>query len=123
MAHKILVIDDDRINVALVKFGLAEQRYHVVTAGDGDSGLDMVRQEKPDLIILDIQMPHMNGFEFMGELKRVQGIKTTPVVMLTANETMEDIFKVEGVRGYFVKPVVLVELVETIKQILGPNPL
>ena len=123
MAYKILVIDDDKINVTLVKFALAEQNYSVVFAHDGDEGLKAVRNEKPDLIILDIQMPKMNGYEFMGELKRLQGVKTTPVIMLTANETMEQLFQVEGVKAYFLKPVNLTGLIKRIKEILGPNPM
>ncbi len=123
MAHKILVVDDDKINVALVKFALAEQRYEVFYAYDGAEGLKVAQEHKPDLIVLDVHMPRMNGFEFMAELKQWQGFQTTPVIMLTANETMEDVFKLEGVRGYFIKPVILPELVQTIKQCLGPNPI
>ncbi|VAX36034.1 hypothetical protein MNBD_UNCLBAC01-102 [hydrothermal vent metagenome] len=122
MAHKILLVDDERVNVTLVKFGLAEQRYDVVVAGDGDEGLEKIESQKPDLIILDIQMPNMSGYEFMSELKMRQGFETTPVIMLTANETMEDVFKLEGVKAYFIKPVKLSEMIAKIKFILGPNP-
>lgn len=122
MAHKILVVDDERITVALVKFGLAEKMYDVVVAHDGAEGLEAVQAEKPDLIVLDVQMPKMNGFEFMNELKDIQGVDTTPVIMLTANETMEDVFKLEGVKGYFVKPVNLPLLIEKIVECLGENP-
>ena len=122
MAHKILVVDDDRINIALVKFTLAEQRYDVVVAFDGDDGLEQVKKESPDLIILDVQMPRMNGYDFMTELKQRQGTQLTPVLMLTANETMQDVFKLEGVKGYFVKPVDQQKLRAAIIQCLGPNP-
>ena len=121
MAFKILVVDDDKINVALVKFGLAEQGYEVIIAHDGDEGFARVKKEPPDLIVLDIQMPKMNGYEFMTELKSLQGPKTTPVIMLTANETMEDVFRIEGVEAYFLKPVNLTGLVKKIKECLGPD--
>jgi len=121
-AHKILVVDDDRINQALVKFGLAEQRYDVVAASDGDEGLKVLQEEKPDLIILDVMMPNMNGHEFVTELKRLDGFARIPVIMLTSNETMEDMFKLEGARAYFVKPVKLPELVAKIREYLGDNP-
>ena len=123
MPHKILVVDDERITVALVKFGLAEQRYEVIVANDGDEGIEKVKSQKPDLIILDVQMPTMNGYEFMTELKKIQGVETTPVVMLTANETMQDVFRLEGVKGYFVKPVDLPLLKRKIQEVLGENPL
>ena len=121
MAHKILIVDDERVNMALIKFGLSEKRYEVVEASDGLEGLQQVRKESPDLIVLDVRMPNMNGYEFMGELKSIQGYKTTPVIMLTANETMEDVFKLEGVKAYFVKPVKITELVSKIVECLGPN--
>ena len=122
MAHKILLIDDEKTTVTLVKFGLSSERYDVVVAYDGDEGLKEVENEKPDLIVLDVQMPNMSGYEFMGELKMRQGVETTPVIMLTANETMEDVFKLEGVKGYFVKPVELEDLVKKIQECIGPNP-
>jgi len=122
MPHKILVVDDDRIGTTLVKFGLSEQRYDVLVAGDGQEALGMVKDEVPDLIVLDVMMPNMNGYEFMTELKQLQGVETTPVIMLTANETMEDVFKLEGVKGYFVKPVIIHKLVVKIKECLGENP-
>lgn len=123
MPHKILIVDDDEINTALVKFGLASQRYEVLTAADGQQGLNHLKGGPVDLIILDVHMPTMNGFEFMTELKNIQGFTTSPVIMLTASETLEDVFKLEGVRGYFVKPVKMPDLIETIKTLLGPNPL
>jgi len=122
MSHKILIVDDERINTALVKFSLAEKGYDVIDARDGKEGIEKVKGENPDLIILDIQMPEMSGYEFMGELKQYQGFETTPVIMLTASETLEDVFKLEGIKGYFVKPVKFPELVAKIEECLGPNP-
>ncbi|MCA9395472.1 MAG: response regulator [Candidatus Omnitrophica bacterium] len=119
MAHKILVIDDERVSLSLVKFGLAANHYDVSTAMDGDVGLEMVRSENPDLIVLDIGMPKLNGYEFMQELKNLEGHEHTPVIILTANETMEDVFKLEGSLEYFVKPVDIAKLVARIKDCLG----
>jgi CheY-like chemotaxis protein len=118
MMQKILIIDDDRLNTTLIKFTLAQEGYEVILAGDGKEGLEQVEQENPNLIILDIQMPNMNGYEFMTELKSIQGFETTPVIMLTANENMEDVFKVEGVKGYFVKPVEPKALIEKVTEII-----
>jgi len=120
--HKVLVVDDERISLALVKFGLSEQRYEVLEANDGDVALEVLKENKPDLIVLDIQMPKMNGYEFIATLKTIEGCESIPVIVLTSNETMEDVFRLEGAKGYFVKPVNLEELVEKIKECLGPNP-
>jgi CheY-like chemotaxis protein len=122
MAHKILIVDDEKINIAIVKFGLAQQRYEVVVANDGEEGLGYVRKHKPDLVVLDVQMPNMNGFEFMTELKNMEYIIPPPVIMLTGNETMQDVFKLEGVKGYFVKPVELQDLLKKIVECIGENP-
>ena len=122
MPHKILVVDDDRINVALVKFALTQRGYSVSFAHDGTEAAEKLQSETPDLIILDVVMPQMNGFEFMAELKQKQGFTTTPVIMLTSNETMGEIFRLEGVKGYFIKPVMFEELLRKIEEVLGPNP-
>lgn len=122
MAQKILIVDDDRINTAIIKFSLSERGYDVSFADDGDKGILKVQKETPDLIVLDVQMPNMNGFEFVNELKSFQGMDMTPVIMLTANETMEEMFKLEGVKAYFVKPIDPPKLIEKIIEILGPNP-
>lgn len=104
MKNKILIVDDDRLNTTLLEFGLRNKGYEIALAKDGHEALKAVAQQKPDLIILDIQMPNMNGFEFMNTLQGTPEGKI-PVIMLTANETMQDVFFMEGVRGYLVKPV------------------
>jgi CheY-like chemotaxis protein len=122
MAHKVLIVDDDKINITLIKFGLAERRYKVTTAGNGREGLQCVKTDRPDMIILDVHMPHMDGYEFMTELKNLDDMAPPPVIMLTANETMEDMFKLEGVKGYFVKPVELRDLLSKIVHCIAENP-
>ena len=119
MVKKILVVDDDRLNVTLIRFALKEQRYEVATAEDGVLALEAVKSFKPDLIVLDIQMPRMSGFEFMNELKDIPGGSAIPVIMLTANDNMQEIFFSEGVKGYFVKPVDPPALEAKIRACLG----
>ncbi|MBL8013186.1 MAG: response regulator [Candidatus Omnitrophica bacterium] len=104
MNKKIMIVDDDRLNLTLLQFGLKEKGYQICVAHDGKEALDVLARERPDLIILDIQMPNMNGYEFMNHINGAPEFKV-PVVMLTANETMQDVFFMEGVRGYLVKPV------------------
>jgi len=89
MPHKILVVDDDKIHVKLVKSGLVSAGYSVIVAFDGEEGFEKVKSENPDLIVLDIGMPKMNGYEFMTELKSLQGFETTPTIVLTVNETLD----------------------------------
>ncbi|NTV28466.1 MAG: response regulator [Candidatus Omnitrophica bacterium] len=120
MTKKVLLVDDDRLNVTLIRFACREARFEVVTAADGREGLEAVRRESPDLIVLDIQMPNMSGFEFINELKTLPGGALIPVIMLTANANMQDVFLSEGVKGYFVKPVDPPKLLARILALLGP---
>lgn len=119
MAPKILIVDDDRMSVTLIRFALKEQLYDVASAEDGFQALDAVRSFRPDLIVLDVQMPRMSGFEFMSELKNIPGGSDIPVIMLTANDNMQDIFFAEGVKGYLVKPIDTPLLLARIKACLG----
>lgn len=119
MAAKILIVDDDRISVTLLKFTLKEKGYTVLEAGDGLEGIQAVSLEMPDLIILDVQMPRMSGYEFMNELRVLPGGMNVPVLMMTANETLQDVFFAEGVKGYFVKPVDINKLQTKIKELVG----
>ncbi|MGE0269189.1 MAG: response regulator [Candidatus Omnitrophota bacterium] len=121
MSHKILVVDDERVSLSLIKFGLSANHYDVITATDGDIGLELLKSDKPDLVVLDIGLPKLNGYEFMQEMKSLDGCSQTPVIILTANETMEQVFKLEGIKQYYVKPVDIGQLVIRIKECLGDN--
>ena len=108
MAHTILLIDDDQGILEVINKILKEEGFDVISALDGKKGLDMVLSNDPDLILLDIRMPNMNGYEFMRSLRAqrvIEGKPLTPVIMLTGIEAMEEVFKLEGAKGYLVKPV------------------
>lgn len=114
---KILLVDDDRVNSTMIKFGLKGDEYDVDVAHDGAEGVELLKAESPDMIILDVQMPKMGGFEFLNEMKSL-GLNI-PILMLTANENLEDVFRMEGVKGYLVKPVNIETLKEKIEECLG----
>lgn len=116
MKKKILVIDDDRINAKIVKLMLIKEGFHVATAFDGDEGLNMISVENPDLIVLDVQMPNMNGYTFMLEIQNLPAHRETPVIVLTSHEDVKPIFKFNGVKDYLLKPVKEPELIEKIKK-------
>ena len=81
---KILVVDDDKDFVEATKLVLESKPYSVITAKDGDEGLMKAKQEKPDLIILDVIMPVKNGFNAAEQLKKDPELKKIPVIMLTS---------------------------------------
>lgn len=118
MSAKILVIDDDQINTRLLQNQLTAKAYDVRTASDGKSGLEAVQAGLPDLIILDVEMPGMDGYSFLKELHKTPEYKKIPVVMLTAYEEVQSIFQFQGVRGYLVKPVKFDQLFAKIDECL-----
>jgi DNA-binding response OmpR family regulator len=84
MRKKILVIDDEPLVVEVLKIRLKMNNYEVITAGDGTEGIERAVTEKPDLIILDVVMPGLDGYQVCQKLKEDTNTKTIPVIMLTA---------------------------------------
>jgi len=114
MTLSILVVDDDLNMRQLLDIHLRNVGYEVRTARDGiEAGYDVLRH-RPDLIITDVQMPHMDGFEFVGALRADHSISAIPVVMLTSEADWEDRGKASGADGYVTKPVRLDQLLSTI---------
>ena len=101
---KILVVDDEQQLALAVKIRLQSVGYQVVTASDGRQGLDMIEREKPDLILLDVLMPVMDGYSCLRELNTKYGRGTIPVIVLTARDRMKDLFELEGIEDYVIKP-------------------
>jgi len=117
MAKKILVVDDKREIRALLKDYLTQEGYDVVEAADGKDALTAARHEKPDLIVLDIMMPEMGGFEFMRIYSRESA---TPVIILTARlDESDKVLGLElGADDYVTKPFSLRELTARVHAVL-----
>jgi adenylate cyclase len=101
---KILVIDDDLEIVELARNRLEAQQYQVLTANDGVTGLSLAQAYKPDLIVLDVVMPQMDGYTFIQEIKRQDGLRSIPILVITAKTDMKEIFIAEGVNNCLIKP-------------------
>jgi len=116
---KILVVDDERHIVRLIQVNLERQGYHVVTAHDGKEALEKVASEKPDLVVLDVMMPYMDGFEVLRHLRRNPETAELPVIMLTAKAQDMDVFRgyQEGVDMYLTKPFNPQELLAFVRRI------
>ena len=119
MALKILVCDDERHIVRLIQVNLERQGYQVVTAYDGKEGLEKIRAEKPDLVVLDVMMPYMDGFEVLKNLRREPETEALPVIMLTAKAQDKDVFEGYhyGADMYLTKPFNPIELVTFVKRL------
>lgn len=115
---KILLVDDEPDIREMLKDRLEACDYIVDQAHDGVEGLKKVQDDKPDLIILDVVMPQMGGYEFYQELKRICGVNIIPTIVLTAKDKMEDLFQMEGLGEYMMKPFDADTLVAKIKELL-----
>jgi two-component system alkaline phosphatase synthesis response regulator PhoP/two-component system response regulator VicR len=119
MPKKILAVDDERHIVRLVEVNLQRAGYQVVTAFDGREALEKVKSEKPDLVVLDVMMPYMDGFEVLKNLKADPTTAEIPVIMLTAKAQDADVFRgwQSGVDCYLTKPFNPMELLTFVKRI------
>jgi len=118
---KILVVDDEIYIVHILDFSLGIEGYEVMTALDGEAALAKVAQDKPDLIVLDIMMPKLDGYETCKALKSNPETKDIPVILLSAkgrNVDQKVGFEV-GADDYITKPFSPRKLVERINAILG----
>ncbi len=117
---KILVVDDEKDVVELVKFMLEREGHQIIEAYDGEEGLAKARQEIPDLIVLDIMMPKMDGYTMHSHLLQSEATSSIPVIILTAKGQMKDLFVMAGnVVVYIEKPFDPKVLREKVKQILA----
>lgn len=114
---KILVVDDEAKIVDLVRLYLEKEDYQVVTAGDGRRALDIFPKENPDLLVLDLMLPEVDGLEVCRAIRRYSGV---PIIMLTArSEDMDKLMGLElGADDYITKPFSPRELVARVKAVL-----
>ncbi len=119
MPRKILAVDDERSIVRLVEVNLKRAGYDVVTAYDGKEALEKVEAENPDLVVLDVMMPYMDGFEVLQNLRKNPNTRELPVIMLTAKAQDADVFRgwQSGVDCYLTKPFNPMELISFVKRI------
>jgi DNA-binding response OmpR family regulator len=119
---RILLIDDDRIILEMLDLALSKADYEVVSAGDGEIGLRVFRERRPDLVILDIAMPGIDGYQVIEQIREaeIEG-RRTPIIILTAHEqsVMRAYAEELGADLYLTKPVTPRQLVEHIRKLTG----
>ena len=116
MAARILVVDDDESLRELLRMHLAAAGYEVSTAPDGISAGYQVLRNPPDLILSDVNMPHMDGFEFIAALKSDKSLPEIPVIFLTSNDEGDSRGKELGAVAYLMKPVRADRLLDLVAQ-------
>ena len=115
----ILVIDDDPGLVVFLQKRFDLAGYRVTPAASAESGLQKMKEDVPDLLIVDIRMPGMDGFSFVREIRADAALAKIPVIIMTAQEELGDMFKGEGVQGFFAKPIDVEMLMEKVRELIG----
>ena len=104
---KILIVDDNEKNRYLISFILKKNGFEVVTATDGFEGVETARKQRVDLVIMDIKMPKMDGYEATREIRKLEDYQSVPIIALTSYAMAEDKKKAleAGCDGYIAKPI------------------
>ncbi len=123
MKKKILVIDDEQKVRELIADLLGHQGYQLCFAEDGPQGLEAAKRELPDLILLDVMMPTMDGFQVQKKLSEDGNTAKIPVVFVTARAALEDTMRAmsQGAAGYIEKPFDVKRLVRKVESLLEPK--
>lgn len=123
MTCKILIVDDEPNIVLSLEYLMKREGYDVLVAHDGQEALDVLRRERPRLVLLDVMMPKKSGFEVCQEMRADEAIKDTLVLMLTAKGRDTDIAKGMGVgaNAYMTKPFSTRELTQKVSELLAAN--
>ncbi len=121
MAKKLLIVDDSPTELKLIVNVFNGPEYEVITASDGEAGVEKAVSEKPDLIILDVVMPKMNGFQACRKIKSTPELQDIPVILLTSKNQKSDEFwgKKQGANVYLTKPFNTDEVMEAVTELLS----
>jgi DNA-binding response OmpR family regulator len=121
---RVLVVDDDPMVTRLVRINLELEDFQVEEAWDGNTAIRMMRENPPEILVLDIMMPRMDGWEILRRVREDPGLKDMPVVLLTAKVQDEDMARGwrMGADGYITKPFNPVGLADILREVLGRTP-
>jgi len=120
MKERILIVEDNPQNMRLLEMVLRARNYALLKATDGEEALDVAMRERPDLIIMDIQLPKLNGLEVTRKLRETPDLRHTPIIGVTAYAMKGDKERIieSGCDAYLSKPINTRELPEVISQML-----
>ncbi len=121
MSARVLIADDEPNIVISLEYLMKREGYEVLIARDGQEALDTILRERPQLVLLDVMMPHKTGFEVCQQVRATESVKDTPILMLTAKGRETDVAKGLGVgaTAYLAKPFSTKEIAQKVRELLG----
>ena len=124
MAKKVLIVEDNELNLRLFCDLLRAHEYEVQGVRDGREALDAARAFAPDVIVMDIQMPHVTGIELIGAIRSDAELAATPVMAVTAyaGKADEDRIRAAGADAYVSKPISLMRFIDTVEGLIRVAP-
>lgn len=119
--NRVLVIEDNENNMKLITFLLEKHGYSIIRAETGKKGIELALSENPDFVLLDIQLPDMNGLEVLNSIRKGEGEKNIPVIAITSYAMSGDRERLlaAGCNGYIEKPIDPIFIMEQIRQIVN----
>jgi CheY-like chemotaxis protein len=124
MAARVLLVEDNAANLALMEYLLRAFGHATLSAKDGESGVALAARERPDIILMDLQMPKLDGFETAEQIKAFPHLKNVPIVAVTASAMVGDRDKIlaRGFDGYIAKPITPETFVTQVESFLADRP-
>ena len=118
---KVLIVDDEPLNVDYLQQALEDLNYQLITAFNGKEALEKIQSEQPDLVLLDLMMPVLDGFAVLAQIKADQVLRDIPVIIISAEHDSKSVVKgiKQGAEDYLTKPVNAGLLVKKVKEYLG----
>jgi Response regulator containing CheY-like receiver, AAA-type ATPase, and DNA-binding domains len=118
---KVLIVDDEAFNVDYLEQALEDSNYQIITASNGQEALDKIQSDQPDLVLLDLAMPVLDGFAVLAQVKADQVLREIPVIIISGEHDSKSVVKgiKQGAEDYLTKPVNADLLVKKVKEYLG----
>lgn len=120
---RILIVDDETNNQRILSYTLNKGGYETIVVGNGDAALHYLSEESPDLAILDVAMPGMDGITLLHHIRAIQRYRALPVIILTGSGDDAERIRAEeaGIQGFLTKPASSKTILDTVTQLLDPN--
>jgi CheY-like chemotaxis protein len=117
----VLIVDDEPFNIEVLEQALDGTDYQVVTASNGQEALEKIHSEQPDLILLDLMMPVMDGFQVLAKVKDDPMLRDTPIIIVSAEHDSKSVVKgiKQGAEDYLTKPVDTAQFLKKVREFLG----